>query len=260
VLLPIGVYLARRERRVPLRVVAAASTLLVLAGFMLSFSRGGFIALVGLIVVATLLGFVRPRHLAAVLVGGTLLLLLVAPSYTARMVSIANVGVLFTDASSEPDGAILGRTTSNLAALQVFLAHPAFGVGPGQYFQQYSREVANTLSLRRFDTQRRAHNLYLETAADLGLSGLLALLAVVGAALVPLWRLRQRFRLVDPPRADLATAMGLALVAYMFSAVFLHLAYERYFWVLMALLASTAWILARDLADGEPHGLMPAAK
>ena len=249
VLLPIGLYLARRERRNALRLLAGASTLLVLAGIVLSFSRGGFIALVGLIVVATVLGSIRPRLLATALVGGGLVLILFAPSYAARMASIADVAALFGNPSAEPDGAILGRTTSNLAALQVFLAHPVIGVGPGQYYAQYSQEIANQLNLRRFDTQRRAHNLYLEMAADLGLMGLGAFLFVVVAALIPLWGIRQRWRLTHPERADLATAMGLALVAYLFSAVFLHLSYERYFWVLMALVASTAWILAREHVD-----------
>ena len=40
----------------------------------------------------------------------------------------------------------------------------------------------------------------------------------------------------------MATAFALAIVAYLASGMFLHLSYERYLWILMALAASAAWI------------------
>lgn len=250
VLLPIGVYFALHERRTMLRVAGALAMLLVLAGMLLSFSRGGFIALVALLVVAAILRYVRPLHLVGAILAGALMVGLVAPSYVDRMATILDIAALVDDTAGEPDGAILGRTTSNIAALNVFLENPVFGVGPGQYFTQYSQEFANELGLRRFDTGRRAHNLYLELAADLGLVGLAAFMAVAGATLVGLWRARRRWLAARPEIAEMATAMWFAVVAYLFSAVFLHLSYERYFWALMAIAASATWVLHRSADEG----------
>ena len=36
--------------------------------------------------------------------------------------------------------------------------------------------------------------------------------------------------------------LSLAIVAYLASGMFLHLSYERYLWVLLALAASAAWL------------------
>mgnify|MGYP006176969325 CR=1 FL=1 len=42
-----------------------------------------------------------------------------------------------------------------------------------------------------------------------------------------------------PELADLATGFILALGAYLGTGVFLHLSYERYYWILIALAAAT---------------------
>ena len=46
---------------------------------------------------------------------------------------------------------------------------------------------------------------------------------------------------------------GLGLVAYLASAAFLHLSYQRYFWIVLALASSAIWALRRDRAEGVPE-------
>jgi hypothetical protein len=41
-----------------------------------------------------------------------------------------------------------------------------------------------------------------------------------------------------------------ALIAYLASAMFLHLSYQRYFWAVLALASAALWVLRRDQADG----------
>jgi hypothetical protein len=56
-----------------------------------------------------------------------------------------------------------------------------------------------------------------------------------------------------PEHAHLALAFLLSLVAYLASGAFLQLAYQRYFFVLVALANATIWVLrreARRLPDG----------
>jgi putative inorganic carbon (hco3(-)) transporter len=252
VLLPLAGYAFVTTRNRLHRSLAAASGILILAGMLFTFSRGAGVALIALVLVAILLRSIRPR---SAIIGTAVLVLAiftVAPDFYHRMESLAGVGSLVSEESGErPDGAILGRATSNLASLYVFFDHPIIGVGPGRYPAEYSVRYANELGLRHFTGQRRAHNLYFEIAAELGIFGITAFLGIIGATLAGLWRERRRWLNVKPEYGHLATALMLSVMGYMLSAVFLHMAYMRYFWVLIALANSAIWILHRATADSD---------
>ena len=256
VALPLAAYRFWGERDRRLRALAGAASLLILAGIFLSFSRGAAVALAGLAVALAVIGQIRLRQLGLLATAAVATMLLFAPQYLIRLDSLAGVTSLLDDEGTArgADGAILGRATSNLAALTVFLDHPVLGVGPGQYFREYSQVTGNELGLRHFFNQRRAHNLYLETMADLGIVGFSALMFVVGSVLVPLARLRRM--LADRPELGaLASGMLLSVAAYLFTGVFLHLSYERYFWVMIALAAATVHVLRGQLSGSPPVGV-----
>jgi O-antigen ligase len=248
VLVPLGLFRFWGERRRLLRVAAGVCTLLIVSGILLTFSRGAAVALVGLFLTMAALRYIRVRDL--VVVGLTIVILIgiVAPQAIIRLDSLAGVVALANSQEGAADGAIVGRATSNLAALNAFIDHPIVGVGPGQYFRRFSQEYGNDLGLRHFDSQRRAHNLYFETAADLGIIGFSAFMAVIGATLLPLWRLRRRLRETRPELANIAGSFFLSVVAYLYTGVFLHLSYERYFWLLLALAAVAAAVIRQDAA------------
>ena len=147
---------------------------------------------------------------------------------------------------SSADGAVVGRATENLAAFHAFADHPVLGVGPGQYFRQYSQEYANQLNLRFLENNRRAHNLYLEIAADTGAVGLAAFLAIVGATHAA--AVAHERAVAPPPPAARLSGPGavLALVAYLASGAFLQLSYQRYFFFLVALANAAIWTLRRE--------------
>ena len=54
----------------------------------------------------------------------------------------------------------------------------------------------------------------------------------------------------------MATSFFLAIVAYLGSGVFLHLAYQRYLWSLLALAGAAASVALRDTGDSRSE---PAA-
>jgi putative inorganic carbon (hco3(-)) transporter len=252
VLLPLALfgYLTARSRLY--RGLSVAAGILILAGVLLTFSRGAGVALIALVLIAIMLRSIRPR--TAILMGVTAIaaMFLIAPDYYDRIESVTGVGAFVSEEADRPDGAILGRATSNLAALNVFLDHPLVGVGPGQYASAYSRAYANELGLRHFTTSRRAHNLYLEIAADAGIVGLVAFLGIVGATMIGLWRCRKRWLRERPEYAFWATAFLLSVTGYMLSATFLHLAYMRYFWFLIALANGVIWLL-NSKSPESPH-------
>ena len=253
VLVPLALFRFWGERRLALRVIAGVCTLLILSGILLTFSRGAAVALAGLFLTMTALRYIRVRDLLVVGVTIALLIGLVAPQVIIRLDSLAGIGALLDSQEKNADGAIVGRATSNLAALNAFLDHPIVGVGPGQYFRRFSQDYGNDLGLRHFDSQRRAHSLYFETAADLGIIGFSAFMAVIGATLVPLWRLRRRLRATRPDLANIAASLFLSVVGYLYTGVFLHLSYERYFWMLLAVAAAAAAVIRHDAGAEMPE-------
>jgi O-antigen ligase len=108
-------------------------------------------------------------------------------------------------------------------------------VGPGR-FNEYSRSHSREGGLRAFEESREVHCLYLELAAENGILGLGVFAVMMTISLRTLLLARRRFQDVgDRPMSFLVTGFFLALVAYLASALFLHLSYARYFWLMLAL-------------------------
>jgi putative inorganic carbon (HCO3(-)) transporter len=258
VLLPLAVGRFRAERTLLLRGLAAAAGTLIVCGVMLTFSRGAAVALALLVVAMVATGFVPLRHmlaLAAVLAG---LVLAVAPDYISRVQTLGAAGDSAALQSEETDEAIKGRATENLAALNAFRDHPILGVGPEQFFRRYSQQYGNELGLRFLETNRRAHNLYLEIGSDLGVVGLLAFLSIVVVTMAHLWRLARWWQSRRPELSILAMSALLSLVAYMASGVFLQLSFQRYFWILIAIGNAAVWILRHERAATPQPARAPA--
>ena len=174
---------------------------------------------------------------------------IVAPEYVLRIESLGKPATTATSEDQHVDTALQGRATENLAALNAFKDHPIVGVGPDQFFKVYSTQYGNELGLRFLEENRRAHNLYLEMGADLGVAGLLAFLAIVTVTLAHLLILARFWREKRPDLNILAMGALMSIVAYMLSGVFLQLSFQRYFWILIALGNATIWVLRHERAD-----------
>ena len=234
------------------RAVAGAAGLAILAGLLLTYSRGAFLTLVLLVLLLGALRYVSRKRLAVALLVGTLLVPLVAPAYMDRVHTIAGaMGLVTTDAEVEPDGPTRGRTTQMLAAGLAFADHPVLGVGPGHYAPHYSVRYQQRpeIAFRELDEPRRAHNLYLEMAAETGTVGLAIFLAIPGLLLRELWRIRRRARGIRPEVERMAMGFILAILSYLGTGVFLHLAFQRYYWLLVGLSAAAVHVLHRELAQ-----------
>lgn len=150
---------------------------------------------------------------------------------------------------SGSESAIRGRESENLAALEMFRDYPILGVGPGNYplhYLDYSEQIGLDPRLE----QREAHSLYLQALAETGIVGALALLAILWLALSGAWRARQRLAGRD---ALLAEGIFVALVTFLIAALFLHLTYPRYLWIVIGLgLAAgrLAWGTSREPGFG----------
>jgi hypothetical protein len=254
VLLPFALVLARSEPKRTLRRLAVGMGCLILIGSLLTFSRGAFVAFLLMVIASAVLGFVKLRHLLPIGAAIVALTFVVAPDFIIRMQSLTALGNATSSQSTAADNALRGRATENLAALNVFKAHPVIGVGPGEFFNKYSQEEGNKLDIRFLAHRRHAHSLYLELAADGGIVGLSLFLAIILVTIAQLRRLARLWARRRPDLSDLAQACVLSLIAYLTTGLFLQLSFQRYFWILIALSNALIWMLTRaDRNGGDFH-------
>ena len=257
VVLPIGALLAYAEKRLSIRLLALGLTTIVLLGMATTGSRGAALGLLAIVIAGVFFRYVRLRHLVVVTLA-IAVTLFAFPRYTERLLNLQ--GLLSLDQSAGTIGAqgdvgnLRGRATETLAAFLVFVDHPIVGVGPGMfpfYYQSYAQKVAESSVDTRIDPgTREAHNLYTHVAAETGILGFTCFMAILLLTLRDLRRARRRWLTARPDIAHLASGFYLAIIGYMVSGIFLHLSYERYFWLLMVLGAITAHLALR-LPDEE---------
>jgi O-Antigen ligase len=224
------------------RIFWYASAGIIAAGVFLTFSRGAAVAAFAVLLLMVFHRVISISRLVIILLTASVLMAVVAPDFVLRIASLGTVADA-TDTSANVDGAIRGRTTEALAAINVFVDHPIVGVGPNRFFREFSQIEANKLGLRHLDTNRRSHNLYLELAADQGLVGLGAFGLIMVATLTQLASARRRWLDRDPERAAMAAGMMFALYSYFTTAFFLQLSYQRYLWAMVALANGLIWSL-----------------
>jgi O-antigen ligase len=230
-LVPMAVDRSINERSGKVRAVAGFALLLFLSAIVFTYSRGALVSLavVGLMLVIWL----RMRWVVAVGAMALLILPFVLPrDYLERASTFTQViGILSGEAPR--DSAIRGRLSEVTSAAMMFGDAPLLGVGYGNFelhYPRYARELA--LDARR--TDRAAHNLYLEVAAETGVVGLSAFGLLLGYAVTGIGRARRRAENAgDPDLVRLVTGFGIGVVGYLTGSLFLHLSYPRYFWLLL---------------------------
>ena len=237
VLLPVGVVLAvRGSSRVRAAVLASGAVAVVQLG--VTASRGARLAAAaGLVTLAALL---RPPRAQLVRVTGAGLGLVVVALLAAGAAGVAKrdlagVGRLGTGSTADLRGEVWS------AALRVARDHPLLGVGPDVFpvvFPAYASERFAFL-FGPFTVANGAHNVFLNTLANQGTVGLLALLAVLGTAAL---ELRRRWSALPAARRTVLAGVVGGLVADLVQACFntQDLSLSLLFWVLLGLSVSVA--------------------
>lgn len=254
-LVPLAAAMARNGRTRALRLVALMCGLLIIGGIMVTLSRGGTLTLVLLVGLMVAARWLRPSRALALAV----LVAVAAPSvpfFMHRMTETGRAFGLLEDEAPVPqqlDGATRIRLAAMAAAGRVFLDHPIIGVGPGHFSAYYSRDLTRDADISRIGDWR-AHSLYPGIAAETGILGLSVFLAIVVVLLRRLWALRSRWLNRNRELADLAMAFGFGLIAIQVSGVFLHLAYQQYYWFSIALTAAAIHLMTRAEQRGPAVG------
>lgn len=248
--LPVTVLFGARAIRTTSRIVWFSSGGIILTALMLTYSRGAMVALavMGLMLMKAL--HIRWRTTVIMVIFLAVSLVLLPDGVTRRFLTIEQI-LPSSEAPLRPDSSFEERKLFMRVAWVMFGANPLLGVGPANYTERYDDYVNLTgSSARQYEDesdQHFPHNLYLEVAAETGLVGLLVFGVIVGAA----WMAsREASRPgLDPWLKSSALAFRIALVGVLVSGIFLHLAFPRYLFLLLAFAATMQRLSRRAVAS-----------
>ena len=216
-IVPLAIALLLGSRSLARKFIFGGCAILMVAGIVLTYSRGGFI---GLLVA---LGFFAwkagRRHRIEIVVAGLLIVaafLALVPSYALRLASIVVP-------SLDPVGSSEARGGELLRSLYVAIRHPLLGIGMGNY--------APEMSYRGLVT----HNSYTQVAAEMGAAALVCYTMFV---VTPLRKLGQIARETFGAKANshfyyLAVGLQASLIGYMVCSFFASVAYLWYVYYLV---------------------------
>lgn len=235
IVVPIGLFQIRSEPTKKWKLLALLATCLSIIALALTFSRGVAIAFAILIIAMVFFRYISFNQIL-ILAAGLALIFLLFPQYITRLVTIQDVFNLRSDGPgvSSTDTATQGRIGEMYTAWLVFLDHPLVGVGPNMFKYHYQDYVEFT-GIQSHDEARRAHNLFLEIAANNGIFGLFFFLAIPAVTLFNLARVNSRWRQTDPTLANIAIGIFLSIISYLANGLFLSLTFERYYWLILAI-------------------------
>jgi O-antigen ligase len=232
--LPLAIYRLLDERRLVLRLLAGVSTLLFVFGIFNTYSRGAFLAMLLIMLLIALQQRVRLSLIALVIIVAVIMQPLLPVGFAERLETLS----IFTseEGSVHSEVSFRGRSSEMLTGLHIFAEHPLLGVGVGNYIVHY-QDYASRLGLEQRTEDRQAHSLYIETAAETGILGLITFGGLMISLLVGLTQAHRKLKAVsnDPHWASWIASLQLSVIAYLTSSIFLHGDYIRYLWLFVAL-------------------------
>lgn len=191
------------------RLIAAVCGLLIGNTICITFSRG---AMLGVLVSGVVVFFLMKktsRHYLGFGVAAIIAAVLAGPQVRDRFSTIF-ASKQERDASAESRIELWGN------CLTLIREEPLMGIGPGHFI----------LASQRFGWQRpkEAHSTWLQTGAELGIPGVLALFGFHGLTLYRLLQLvRAREKIIDPWCQTLSYAVVAGLIGFMVSSLFVTL-------------------------------------
>jgi putative inorganic carbon (hco3(-)) transporter len=232
-----------------MKLVALVGVALLFASLVDTLSREGLVSLGAVMVAAVIVGGRWRRKAAVLLVIGVTATVgyyfVLAPATSLQRVTMSDTS---------------GRSSLWTVAWRVIKAHPVLGVGNDNFIlveNRYINQPGAIQALFVVSTPKLTHNTFLEALADLGIPGLLMLLAVLGASIGAAIRAARIFeRLRDGQMELISRAVILALVAVLTSDFFVASAYAKYLWIPLALCPALLRLARHEAASREAG--MPA--
>lgn len=243
---PLVIVLASETANVRLRLFLYGCLLVILASALTSLSRGGFIAIavLGILFLASdperIFRSRREKSIALLVISLGMVVLFSRPFVRDEIIGRAE-SIYAPKDKEEKTGS--GRTNLWKTAARTAAENPALGVGFGS-FQYISEElILHTpgVDLEVYGGREEgenfvAHNTYLGTAAELGLTGLALYLGLLIATGMTLRRIAVRAAAAGAGFVGrVAHALLLGLAAWAIASIFLSAETTRMFWITIGL-------------------------
>ena len=225
-----------------------------------TYSRGAYLAL-AIDVVLILFVFEKRFHpIVAFAALGVLILLIpfLPTGYRDRFSSLA---ALTAENGIYQDSSFRGRSSEMLTGLAMFAEHPILGVGAANYPTNYQR-YAQLIGIEFRAQARDPHSLYIQVLAE---TGILGAIAFFGMLYFLFDALNKAIRALErsPSLHDWLpwiNAIRFAILSYLLTSVFLHNAYIRYFWILVAMALAGIQITYNLLNNSERNIAIEASR
>jgi len=217
-IIPITIALGLVKKNPLMRIVYWGIGFLMVAAVVITFSRGGFLALIAMTVVLSWKFGRRNKTatLATVVLGLIFFVALAPGAYGGRLATIF-------DSASDITGSSSQRTVVLKRSIWVALRYPLFGVGLGNFHHKSEQELGT-------------HNAYTQIAAEVGIP---AMICYIIFLVHPLRKLRmierELFERHETSRFYyLSIGLQASLVSYMVASFFAAVAYQWYIYYLVA--------------------------
>jgi O-antigen ligase len=216
-IIPIAIALGLEKKSPVRKIVFFGIAFLMIAAVIITFSRGGFLALIAMsLVLVRKYGRRNKTAAFAALALGVVFFIAVAPgSYAGRLSTIFNSAADLTGSSSQ-------RTDVLKRSIVVAIRYPIFGVGLGNFHHKSFQELGT-------------HNAYTQVAAETGIA---AMVAYIIFLVHPLRKLRMIERELFERNENsrfyyLSIGLQASLVAFMVASFFAAVAYHWYVYYLV---------------------------
>ncbi len=237
-IVPLLYYLARYSTVKPVRLTYIAVLLISLVTVVGTFSRGGFIGLLVLLVFFIINSKNKLPTIAMVVVGALIVSFFATDDWLGRIDTIKDAG---------DNGSFMGRVVAWKLSTLIAMDNPLYG-GGFHAVQRYPVWMHYRDMLPAFefiptppadDYPHAAHSIYFEVLGDLGFVGLFLFMGVLAVALYNCrWIAQTAKRHPCVTWAgDLAQMLQIGIIVYMVSGAALSMAYFEGFWIMVALIS-----------------------
>jgi putative inorganic carbon (hco3(-)) transporter len=250
--IPFAIFGFLRESLNKKLVYAAFLTVLIIA-LLNTYSRGGYLAfLVVMVLIMFFFTKFNPTFVLSVVLIGLFIFPFIPPRYVERFQTLYLLSPDSQDGVYQ-ESSFRGRASEMLTGLAMLAEHPLLGVGAANYpvnYQKYTQIVG--LEVR--SEEREAHSLYVEVLAETGIIGFTAFMALIFFLFRALSNIKVQLRTTKyyDEWVSYISAMQVSLAGYLFAAIFLHGAYDRFFWLLVALCLTLVQII-HERISAQPY-------
>lgn len=233
---PFSLYLFRITSSILKKLIALGMTTLLVAGIVLTQSRGAAIAILSSIAYLVLVSKRKIIALLLVVCIGLLAVTLISPNYIERLNSIRTY---------EEDSSARGRIMAWKAAIQMAIDNP-LGVGAGNFSSAYGRFYRGEFSdpsVWRPNRWISPHSIYFIAVGEFGfLGGILVLLLIFQNLLTV--RKAQLLKMTEPGekhfRLPLLNTLAASLIAFAVGGIFLGGLFYPHIYILSSLIIATS--------------------